>query len=138
MMGVQEVRADKDRILRALQQRMARYELLLCALTMSWILVVGLTLIAQMTPEDMANHRSQVIQGQVHGCNGTFSQRFDCTQKILLAGEKRGILEVVKRIGLTLLLPSIAWGVWWVVLKRIRQIYWLPSPVNRFRSFALN
>ena len=117
---------------------MARYELLLCALTMTWILVVGLTLIAQMTPEDMVNHRSRVVQDQVHACGGTFEQRFDCTQQILLAGEKAGIVEVMKRISLTLLLPTVAWSVWWLVLWRIRQIYWLPQPVNRFRSFAMN
>jgi hypothetical protein len=91
-----------------------------------------------MSPEDMANHRSHIVQEQVHACGGSFEDRFDCTQKILLDGEKVGIMEVLKRISLTLLLPSVAWSVWWAVLRRIRQIYWLPSPGNRFRSFALN
>ena len=135
-MGVQEMRADKDRFLKALQKRMVRYELVLCALTLAWVAVVGLTLISQMTAEDMANHRSQIIQERVHACGGDFAHRFDCTQDILLTGERTGIVEVVKRISLTLLLPSVAWSVWWAVLRRIRQIYWLPVPISRFRSFA--
>ena len=130
------MRAERDRILKALQRRMDRYELALCALTLAWILVVGLTLIAQMSPEDMANHRSQLIQEQVHACSGDFAHRFDCTQNILLEGERTGIVDVMKRICLTLLLPSVAWCVWWAVLRRIRQIYWLPQSTRRFRSFA--
>lgn len=134
--GVQEMRADRDKVLKALQKRMAQYELLLCALTFAWVLVVGLSLISQMSAEDMANHRSQLIQEQVHACSGDFTHRFDCTQDILLAGQRTGILDVLKRICLTLLLPSVAWSVWWSVLRRIRQIYWLPPTTRRFRSFA--
>jgi hypothetical protein len=134
--AVQEMRADRDRILRALQRRMARIEFVLCALTLAWVVVVGLTLLSQMTPEDMANHRSQVIHQQILSCGGDFAHRYDCTQQILLSGERQGILDVAKRIALTLLLPAVAWAVWWSVLRRIRQIYWLPPPVRRFRSFA--
>ena len=135
-MGVQEMRPEKDRILWLLQRRMRRYQRTLVLLTLVWVVMVGVGLVAQMSPEDMSNHRSQIIQEQIRACSGEFSQRFDCTQDILLDGQRTGIWEVIKRISLTFLLPSVAWGVWWVVLRRIRQIYWLPPSIDRFRFFA--
>ena len=129
------MRPDKDRILVILQHRMVRYQRTLLALTMAWVMLVGLGLLAQMTPEDMANHRSVFVQEQEQACSGEFNERFDCVQDILLAGQRTGLLEVMKRISLTLMLPAVAWGVWWMVLRRLRQIYWLP-PIGRFRYFA--
>lgn len=128
--------ADRHEFISALQRRMDRCERLLCAWSLVWIVVVGLALVTQMTPEDMENHRSQTVQGEIHACQGDFDQRYQCTETILLAGERHGIVAVVERMVLTLLLPSVAWGVWWMVLRRIRGIYWLPKPMGRFRSFA--
>ena len=130
------MRTEKDRFLWLVQRRMMRYQRTLLALTFAWIVLVGAGLVAQMSPEEMANHRSQIIQEQIHACSGDFPERFDCAQSILLAGQRDGIWEVMKRISLTFLLPSVAWGVWWAVLRRIRQIYWLPPSVDRFRYFA--
>jgi glucose-6-phosphate dehydrogenase assembly protein OpcA len=76
------------------------------------------------------------VQCEIHACQGDFDKRYQCTETILLAGERHGIVAVVERMVLTLLLPSVAWGVWWMVLRRIRGIYWLPKPMGRFRSFA--
>ena len=129
------MRPDTDRILIVIQRRMVKFQRTLALLTLLWVAVVGLLLMAQMTPEDMVNHRSSVVQHEVQNCSGTFDQRYDCTETILLAGQWQGLLEVIKRIGLTLLLPAVAWGVWWGVQWRFRQIYWLP-PIARFRYFA--
>lgn len=130
------MRPEKDRFLLMVQRRVMRYQQALVALTFVWIVLVGAGLIAEMSPEEMSNHRSQIIQEQVHSCSGDFNERFDCTQDILLAGQRAGVWEVIKRLGLTLLLPSVAWSVWWAVLRRIRRICWLPSVVSRFRYFA--
>lgn len=128
--------ADRHELLSALQRRMDRWERVLCAWSLAWIVIVGLGLVTQMTPDDMENHRSQTVQGEIHACQGDFAQRYDCTQTILLAGERHGIVAVIERMALTLFLPSVAWSVWWSVLRRIRGIYWLPRPMGRFRSFA--
>jgi len=110
--------------------------MVLCALSCLWIAVVGLTLVNQLTPDDMENHRSQMVQEQVRACPGDFAERYDCTEAILLKGERSAITEVVKRLGAALILPGFAWAVWWRVLRSIRQIYWLPPPSGRFRSFV--
>ena len=130
------MRPENDRFLMAVQRRLRYYQHMLVILSFVWVALVGFNLLSQMTAEDMANHRSQIIQERVHACSGDFNERFDCTQNILLAGQRTGAWEFLKRISLTLLLPSVAWAVWWIVLKRIRQMVWLPPAVGRSRYFA--
>jgi hypothetical protein len=126
----------RHHLLSAMQRRMDNCERILCAWSVAWVVIVGLALVSQMTPEDMENHRAETVRGEIRACHGAFEERYECTETILLTGERHGIVAVVERIGLTLLLPSVAWGVWWAVLRRIRGIYWLPKPMGRFRSFA--
>ena len=49
-----------------LQRRMRKLGILLKLLCLAWIVTVGVILIAELTPEDLHNHRSSSVQEQVH------------------------------------------------------------------------
>jgi len=110
-----------------LQRRMRKLGTLLKLLCLAWIVTVGVILIAELTPEDLHNHRSAAVQDQVHGCAGEFTERFACTQELLLSGERHSALSVLERLGVVIILPSIAWTVWRVVMWWIRRVLWPPA-----------
>lgn len=95
---------------------------MLSAVCCLWIAVVGTVLVRELTPNDLEHHRAPVIQERVGQCSGDFARRYACTDKILLNGEHTGASEVLQRVGLTLLLPSIAWFMWRAIMVRAQKL----------------
>ena len=87
-----------------------------------WIAVVGTVLIRELTPNDLEHHRAPVVQDRVAQCDGDFARRYACTDTILLRGEHHGAVQVLMRLGLTLMLPSIAWIMWRNVLTTAERL----------------
>lgn len=99
---------------------------LLAALCCVWIAVVGSALMREITPDTLEHHRSPVMQERLKTCEGEFHQRYACADTILINGQRNGAIEVMMRMGLTLLLPTIAWSLWSVVVNRTdRLCRWL-------------
>lgn len=94
----------------------------LAALCMAWVMVVGLSLLAEMTPAELHNHRSPEIRERIAQCTGEFAERFDCSEDILLSGERVDVGALALRLGVTGLLPGIAWGVWTLAMRRTLQM----------------
>lgn len=92
--------------------------LLCCA----WIAVVGTTLMAEMNVSHLENHRSPAVVTRMKECEGTFSQRFACTDTILLQGERNGASEVFLRLLATILLPAVAWSMWRAVIEKTDRL----------------
>ena len=105
-----------------LQGKMLMLGNVLSALCLAWILVVGLVLSAELTPDELEHHRAPIIQDRVGHCEGSFNQRFDCTQSVLLDGERVGARNVLLRLGVTVILPMVAWAVWSSVMRRTRAL----------------
>ena len=117
-----------------LQRKMRRLGNLLKLLCLAWIVCVSVLLNAQMTPEELQNHRAASVQEQIRDCPGEFTQRFQCTQALLLSGERGSAVAAATRVGISLILPSIAWTVWRVVMWWIRRVLWPPAVPVRWAA----
>lgn len=108
--------------LEVLHQRLNTLGRLLSALCCLWIAVVGTVLIRDLTPDDLKHHRAPQIQDRVARCEGEFSQRYACADAILLNGQQTGAAELLARLGVTLILPTIAWTMWRGVMTRAGRL----------------
>ncbi len=107
-----------------LRRRLDRLGRLLSGLCMAWIAAVGLDLTLQLTPDDLEHHRAPTIQDRVHQCEGDYADRYNCTEAVLLDGQRGGAEAVLLRLVVTMALPAVAWGVWSVVMRRTRRLLW--------------
>lgn len=87
-----------------------------------WIAVVGTVLVRELTPNDLEHHRAPVIQERVSQCEGDFSRRYACADTILINGQHKGATELLARLAVTLMLPSVAWVMWRGVLTRAERL----------------
>ena len=95
---------------------------MLSALCCLWIAVVGTVLVRDLTPNDLEHHRAPVVQDKVAGCQGEFSQRYACADAILINGQQNGAAEILIRMAVTMILPTIAWGMWRQVMARAERL----------------
>lgn len=108
--------------LEVLHQRLDKLGKMLSMLCCLWIAVVGTVLIRDLSPNDLEHHRAPVIQDRVSRCEGAFSQRYACADAILLNGQHTGAAELLARLGVTLILPTIAWTMWRGVMTRAARL----------------
>lgn len=94
----------------------------LSALCCLWIAVVGTVLVRELTPNDLEHHRAPAIQERVNQCEGDFSRRYACADAILINGGQHGATQVLARLGVTLILPSVAWVMWRGVMLRAQRL----------------
>jgi hypothetical protein len=85
---------------------------LVALFSLGWLGTVGWSQLVEPASQLVANHTSQTVQQQMRKCEGTFHQRYDCKQAILLAGERWGMERVLDRMLLTLAPPISLWLVW--------------------------
>lgn len=95
---------------------------LLSALCCLWIAVVGTVLVRDLTPNDLEHHRAPLIQERVNQCEGDFARRYACADNILINGGQRGATQLLARLGVTLILPSVAWVMWHGVMGRAQRL----------------
>lgn len=108
--------------LEALSHRLHIMGNVLGFLCCAWIAVVGTTLLAEINAENIGNHRSPAMMERMKECEGSFAQRFACTDDVLLRGERGGATEVFLRLLATLMLPSVAWSMWRVVMDKTDRL----------------
>lgn len=90
----------------------------LTVLCLTWIGVVGLTLLQEVDTDTLGHHRTPAMREKLKQCEGPFAQRFACSEPLLLSGERGGAFEIVLRLSATLILPGTAWTMWRAVLRR--------------------
>ncbi len=111
-----------DNRLERLHHRLHMLGKLLSALCCVWIAVVGTVLVRDLTPNDLEHHRAPVIQDRVSTCQGEFAQRYACADAILINGQHNGATEILTRMGVTMILPTIAWIMWRGVMARAEKL----------------
>lgn len=111
-----------DNPLEMLYARLTLLGKLLSALCCIWIGVVGTVLVRELTPNDLEHHRAPVIQDRVSQCEGDFARRYACADAILINGEHRGASQLLVRLGVTLILPTVAWIMWRGVMTRAERL----------------
>lgn len=89
----------------------------LTALCLAWVTVVGLSLVIGVPQGELHNHRSPVVREAISQCAGAFSERYDCSETILLTGERIDVVGLAARFGVTMLLPAVAWAVWHAAMR---------------------
>ncbi len=94
----------------------------LTVLCLAWVAVVSLSLLFDLAPNQLHNHRSPVVKEQIAQCSGPFSERYDCSEDILLSGERVDVVSLALRVAVTALLPGVAWLVWAVSMRNTRQM----------------
>lgn len=105
-----------------LHARLTTLGRLLSALCCLWIAVVGTVLVRELSPNDLEHHRAPVIQDRMTQCEGDFSRRYDCANTILVNGGQHGATQLLARLGVTLILPSVAWVMWRGVMLRAERL----------------
>lgn len=113
---------DKLNPLERLRQRLHVLGKLLSALCCLWIAVVGTVLVRDLSPDDLKHHRAPLIQERVKNCTGEFAQRFACADAVLLNGQNNGATALLARLGVTFLLPTIAWTMWRGVMNKAERL----------------
>lgn len=113
---------DKPNPLELLRQRLHVMGKMLAALCCLWIAVVGTVLVRDLSPDDLKHHRAPTIQERVKTCSGEFAQRFACADTILLKGQNSGATALLVRLGVTFLLPTIAWTMWRGVMSKADRL----------------
>ncbi len=94
----------------------------LTVLCLAWVAVVSLSLLFELAPSQLHNHRSPEVRQELAQCSGPYSDRYYCSENILLAGERIDVVSLAARVAVTALLPGIAWAVWAVAMRRTRQM----------------
>jgi len=87
---------------------------------LTWIGAVGWAELGAVPVDRLESHRSRLVQEKIHRCEGTFSQRYNCTQTILLTGERNGFTLMLERGAMTFGPPSFCWLIWTVVRGKRR------------------
>lgn len=108
--------------LEVLYARLALLSKMLSAVCCLWIAVVGTVMVRDLTPDDLQNHRSPVIQDRISQCEGDFARRYACADTILINGEHRGAGQLLLRLAVTLFLPTVAWVMWRGVMLRAERL----------------
>lgn len=111
-----------DNPLDVLYARLTLLGKLLSVLCCIWIGVVGTVLVRDLTPNDLEHHRAPTIQDRVSQCEGDYARRYACADAILINGEHRGASQVLARLGVTLILPTVAWIMWRGVMTRAERL----------------
>jgi hypothetical protein len=94
----------------------------LTVLCVAWVAVVSLALLFELRPNQLHNHRSPEVKEQIAQCSGEFSERYDCSEEILLSGERIDVVSLALRVAVASVLPGIAWAVWTAAMRRTRQM----------------
>jgi hypothetical protein len=104
-------------------QRRDRWIGALLALScLAWIAVSSWKLLAEVPATALfENHTMPVVQERMSKCEGTFQQRYDCKQAILLAGERGGMERVFDRLLFTVAPPALLWIAWSALRRRRRH-----------------
>lgn len=113
---------DRPNPLARMHRRLVVLGRLLSALCCLWIVVVGSVLVYDLTPDDLEHHRAPTMQERVKTCSGDYAQRFECANNALLDGQQDGAEELLKRLALTMMLPTIAWTMWRGVMRKAEYL----------------
>jgi hypothetical protein len=111
-----------DSQLEQLHRRLQMLGKVLSVLCCVWIAVVGTVLVRDMTSNDLEHHRAPITQDRMAGCQGDFAKRYACADAILIRGQHNGATEILTRMGVTMILPTIAWFMWRRVMARAEQL----------------
>jgi|AGTN01.2.fsa_nt_gi hypothetical protein len=75
-----------------------------------WLVLTGWLMIATLPEGTVQNHGSSMVKDRMDNCAGTFSERFDCKQKIIIASGRETFYVTALRFLLVIVPPLVASG----------------------------
>jgi hypothetical protein len=60
--------------------------------------------------DEIANHSSAVVQDRMQDCSGTFRQRYECKNLIIVESDRSTFFQMVGRIAIVVVPPLLLWG----------------------------
>lgn len=75
-----------------------------------WLVLVGWLMVATLPESAVQNHGSSMVKDRMESCAGSFSERFDCKQKIIIASGRETFYVTALRFLLVIVPPLIASG----------------------------
>lgn len=85
----------------------------LCLLWIGW----GVWSQFLLPADELENHSSLSVRDRLSDCTGTFQQRYDCKNAIVIATDRSNFFNVVGRILIIVLPPLLVAGAWRLVIR---------------------
>lgn len=75
-----------------------------------WLLLMGWLMIATLPEDAIQNHGTSQIKDRMDNCAGTFSERFECKERIIVASGRETFYITALRFLLVIVPPLVASG----------------------------
>lgn len=75
-----------------------------------WLLLVGWLMVATLPHGAVENHGSAEVKDRMGDCTGTFRERFDCKQQVIIRSGRETFLTLAGRFLFVILPPLVATG----------------------------
>ena len=75
-----------------------------------WMLLVGWLMITTLPYNAVENHGTATVRDRMDSCSGTFQERFDCKQRIIIHSGQESFFILSSRFLLVILPPLVATG----------------------------
>ena len=72
-----------------------------------WMAWAGWDQFGNLTEDDLENHSSAVVQERMRDCSGTFKQRYECKENIVIQSGRNTFSAMLGRIAIVVIPPIL-------------------------------
>lgn len=96
-----------------------RLKLLLSGICLTWAALAGWNLFLNVPEDSLLHHKSAIVKERMERCQGTFQQRYDCKEAIVIEAQRETFMNMLGRTGIVVV-PALVLGLGGtMVLRRI-------------------
>lgn len=88
-----------------------RLKLSVTTASLIWMAAIGWAMFGQLNSDDMGNHNSSAIRDRMAECQGTFRERYDCKESIIVKSGQQTFNDMFLRFMLVIV-PPLAANIW--------------------------
>ncbi|MGE5548145.1 MAG: hypothetical protein ACM33T_14660 [Solirubrobacterales bacterium] len=94
-------------------------KLLVGLLCLVWIAGSGVAMFATLGEDEVQTHSSDTVKDRLRDCEGTFKQRYECKEAIVIQTHRKTFYTLSERLAIVVLPPSLLAIAFSMALKRI-------------------
>lgn len=96
-----------------------RLKLLLSGVCLAWAALAGWNLFLNVPEDSLLHHKSAIVKERMERCQGTFQQRYDCKEAIVIEAQRETFMNMLGRTAI-IVVPALILGLGGnMVLNRI-------------------
>lgn len=96
-------------------------KLLLTTTCFAWVGVAGWAMFSDLPDDSVQTHNSEIVKGRMKECDGTFKQRYECKEAIVIDAGRKTFWSLTERL-LIVTLPAIFAGIGGgIIIRRIPE-----------------